>query len=103
MRRALSWLLLAGWLGVAAGASAFDWVPSEQEIQKYRQSWNPLSNGPLMIVGVDIQPKGQWLVHPYVFSQISQHEYRNRFTFASEREGSRSGHAYAVQPLVGMA
>jgi hypothetical protein len=81
----------------------FDWVPSEAEIQKYRESWNPLSNGPMMIPGVDIQPKGQWLLHPYLFTQMSERQYGNDLRFASERERSSSGHLYALQPLIGSA
>ncbi len=81
----------------------FDWTPSDEEIQKYRQSWNPLSNGPVMIPGVDIQPKGQWLLHPYLFTQISERQFGNDLRFASGRERSSSGHLYSLQPLIGMA
>jgi hypothetical protein len=53
--------------------------------------------------GVDIQPKGQWLLHPYLFTQMSEREYGNDLRFASERERSSSGHLYALQPLIGLA
>ena len=90
-------------LGDCGELLGFEWTPSEVQINKYRQSWNPLSNGPVMLPGVDIQPKGQWLLHPYIFSQISERQFGNDLRFASERERSSSGHLYSVQPLVGMA
>jgi hypothetical protein len=30
------------------------WVPTEEEIQKYRSSWNPFSHGPILNTGIDI-------------------------------------------------
>ncbi len=51
-------------------AQAWDWVPTDEEIKKYRQGWNPFSNGPMFISGVDIHPKGQFTAHPFIFSQI---------------------------------
>jgi hypothetical protein len=93
-----TWLLVAPVIGVA-----FDWTPSVEEIQRYRKTWNPLSNGPMMLPGVDIQPKGQWLLHPYIFSQVSERQYGNDLRFATGKERSSSGHLYSVQPLVGLA
>src|ERR1041384_315992 len=83
-------------------ALAFDWVPSDAEIQKYRRSWNPFSEGPLLIQSVDIHPQGQLSVRPFVFSQISEHSYGNRLSFPTDR---RNGpvHLYAVAPLVTVA
>ena len=50
----LLWITLGLAVSVPAKALALDWVPTDQEIQKYRQSWNPLSNGPIFISGVDV-------------------------------------------------
>lgn len=58
-------------------AQAFDWVPTDEEIQKYRKSWNPLSNGPIFVSGVDIHPQGQLTVHPFIFSRISEKQFGN--------------------------
>ncbi|MGH7206937.1 MAG: hypothetical protein ACREI2_12100 [Nitrospiraceae bacterium] len=79
---------------------ALDWVPSQEEIQKYRRSWNPLSNGPMFISGVDIHPKGQFTAHPFVFSQISEKRFGNQFTV--DRTTSQT-HSYQIAPLVTMA
>ncbi|MGH7230574.1 MAG: hypothetical protein ACREJU_04355, partial [Nitrospiraceae bacterium] len=46
-------------LGSPTLLDAFDWVPSDEEIRKYRRSWNPFSHGPVLLSAVDIQPKGQ--------------------------------------------
>lgn len=78
-------------------ARAFDWVPSEVEIQKYRQSWNPLSNGPIFISGVDIHPKGQLTVHPFLFTQISEQRFGSDLTV--DRPPSPT-HSYQLNPLV---
>ncbi|HEU4683496.1 MAG TPA: hypothetical protein VFS39_03225, partial [Nitrospira sp.] len=48
--------------------SAFSLVPTDEEITKYRQSWNPFSEGPLLIQSVDIHPQGQLSVRPFLFS-----------------------------------
>jgi hypothetical protein len=93
-------LLLGVGLLFSFPVRAFDWVPSQEEIQKYRQSWNPLSNGPIFISGVDIHPKGQFTVHPFVFSQISEKQFGNDLTV--NRESSPT-HSYQVAPLVTMA
>ena len=78
-------------------ASAFDWVPTEEEIRKYRQSWNPFSHGPMLIQPSDIQPKGQSSIRYFVFSQVGEHSYGNQLVPVTER---RSGpvHLYAVSP-----
>jgi len=38
----LSVIVLCSALTVS-GEQAFDWVPSDKDIQRYRQSWNPLA------------------------------------------------------------
>jgi len=86
-------LLLAGLLilvqfGIPSLLAAFEWVPSEEEIRKYRRSWNPFSHGPVLISAVDIQPKGQLHIRPFIFSQIGEGSYGNRLTlFTEARDG----------------
>ncbi|MBI4401421.1 MAG: hypothetical protein HY581_07310 [Nitrospirae bacterium] len=75
---------------------AWTWVPSEQEIGKYRRSWNPFSHGPILHTAVDIQPKGQYLLRPFIFSQIGEHSFDNRLRFFSERQNGPV-HLYSVQ------
>jgi hypothetical protein len=93
-------LVLLGVTVIAAGtAQAVEWVPSDEEIQKYRRSWNPFSEGPLLLQAVDIHPKGQLSVRPFVFSQISEHSYGNRLSTPVDRKSGPS-HLYSVAPLV---
>lgn len=83
----------------AGVASAWEWVPSDEEIQKYRKSWNPLSEGPLLIQSVDIHPKGQLSVRPFVFSLVSEKSYGNTLSLPNNRKDGPV-HTYAVSPLV---
>lgn len=98
--RAVTLLVIA--LPPVAGhdrAQAFDWTPSNEEIAKYRKSWNPFSEGPLLIQSVDIHPKGQLSVRPFLFSQISEKSYGNQLTTPVDAKNG-STHLYSVQPLV---
>jgi hypothetical protein len=72
-------------------------VPTEEEIQKYRHSWNPFSHGPILNTGIDIQPKGQFLIQPFVFSEFGHQQYPNRLT--TDSVDSRF-HLRAVAPTV---
>ncbi|MCW5778512.1 MAG: hypothetical protein KIT71_03340 [Nitrospira sp.] len=96
----LLWITLGLAVSVPAKALALDWVPTDQEIQKYRQSWNPLSNGPIFISGVDVHPQGQFTVHPFIFSQISEKQFGNDLTTNST---SSPVHSYQIAPVVTMA
>lgn len=96
---ALAAALLSLALATGTPASAFDWTPSDEEIQHYRRSWNPFSEGPLLIQSVDIHPKGQLSVRPFLFSQISEHSYGNTLSAPGNRKNG-SSHLYAVSPLV---
>lgn len=84
------------------GAYAFDWVPTDEEIKKYRQSWNPFSEGPLLIQSVDIHPQGQLSVRPFFFSQVSEKSYGNTLSFPTDAKNGPV-HTYAIQPLVTLA
>ncbi|MEC4889896.1 MAG: hypothetical protein RI101_07525 [Nitrospira sp.] len=81
---------------------AFDWVPTDEDIKKYRQSWNPLSHGPILLQSVDTQPKGQLSIREFFFSQISESSFGNRLSFATD---SKNGpvHLYQISPSVNAA
>lgn len=79
---------------------AWDWVPTDQEIQRYQKSWNPLSNGPIFLSGVDIHPQGQFTIHPFIFSQISEKRFGNQLT---NHRTPDSVHSYQVAPVLTMA
>lgn len=83
-------------LALTPSADAWDWVPSNEEIQKYRQSWNPFSHGPILHTAVDLQPEGQYLLRPFIFSQIGEHSFDNQLRFFSDRK-SGPVHLYSVQ------
>jgi len=97
-------LLFAGTLQLhfPLSAHSFDWVPTDEEIKKYRQSWNPVSEGPLLIQAVDIHPQGQLSVRPFFFSQVSEKSYGNTLSFPTAAKGGPV-HTYAIQPLVTLA
>lgn len=100
MRIILSFSLLASVsLLLEPFASAFDWVPTDEEIKKYRQSWNPFSEGPLLMQSVDIHPQGQFSVRPFLFSSISENSYGNKLSFPTDRRDDPV-HTYSVSPLV---
>jgi hypothetical protein len=80
----------------AKSVFAWSWVPSDEEIQKYRQSWNPFSHGPLLQQSVDIMPQGQWSIRPFIFSQIAEHSFGNRFSSTIDRKDGPV-HLYSVQ------
>jgi hypothetical protein len=82
-----------------ARASAWELVPTEAEIQKYRKSWNPFSHGPILLQAVDIQPKGQFSARPFLFTQVGERSFGNQLSFASD---DRAGpvHLYALNPSV---
>lgn len=78
---------------------AFEWTPSDEEIQRYRKSWNPFSHGPILLQAVDIQPKGQLSVRPFLFSQLGEHSYGNRFSLVTDRTNGPV-HLYSLAPSV---
>jgi len=78
---------------------AFDWVPTDEALRKYRESWNPFSEGPLLIQSVDIHPQGQLSVRPFLFSSISEKSYGNTLSLPRDAKNGPT-HTYAVNPLV---
>ncbi len=91
--------LMAGELLSPTLTWAWQWVPSDGEIQKYRQSWNPFSHGPILLQAVDIQPKGQFSLREFLFTQIGERSFGNQLEFAT---GSKPGpvHLYSLAPSV---
>lgn len=83
--------------GAPPSAHGFEWVPSPEEIQKYRRSWNPFSHGPILNTGVDIQPKGQYLIQPFVFGQVGHEQFDNKLTTHSS---DAQTHLRAVAPTL---
>ncbi len=43
-------------------AAAIDWVPTAEELAKYRSSWNPPTNGTSFTSSADVTRQGQWFV-----------------------------------------
>ena len=80
-------------------AHSFDWVPTDEEIRKYRQTWNPLSHGPMLLQAVDTQPKGQLSIREFLFSQIGESSFGNHLSGPSD---SKNGpvHLYQVSPSI---
>jgi hypothetical protein len=76
---------------------AFEWVPSNEEILTYRKSWNPLSNGPILLTAVDINPKGQFHSQYFVFGEIGHQMFDNKLT---THLNDSSFHLTAVEPLL---
>jgi len=58
-------------LASPASTLAFDWFPSDQEMQKFRHSWNPQTHGPLLVSPADLQSKGRWLLWSFAYGQIT--------------------------------
>jgi hypothetical protein len=81
---ALTVLFIVVGLTLPAVAGSFDWVPTDQEIKNYRQSWNPLSHGPILLQAVDTQPKGQLSVREFLFSQFGDSSFGNQLQFATQ-------------------
>lgn len=71
---ALVWTLVFGPAGVG---SAFDWFPTDQEMQKFHRSWNPLTHGPLLISPADLQAKGRWLLWSFAYGELTSRRFGN--------------------------
>lgn len=78
-------------------SQTLQWVPTQEEIRKYRQSWNPLSNGPILLSAVDIDPAGQFHSQYFVFGEIGHQSFSN--TLSTHMTNS-SLHLTAVEPLL---
>jgi len=98
LRNLLALILLSA-IALPPQSSALDWVPTEEEIRKYRQSWNPLSHGPVLLQAVDIQPKGQLSIREFLFSQTGSSSFGNHLSGPTD---SKSGpvQLYQVSPSI---
>jgi len=55
------------------------WPASPEAVEQYRKSWNPLAAGPMLNPAIDIQPKGQTVIHPYFFAETGHQRFGNTF------------------------
>jgi hypothetical protein len=80
-------------------AWSWEWVPSVEDMTKYRQSWNPFSHGPVLLQAVDIQPKGQFSFREFLFTQVGETSFGNTLQFPTE---ARRGpvHLYSMAPSI---
>jgi len=53
---------------------AFDWVPTDEELAKYRQAWNPPTHGTTLTGSADVSRQGHWFVRAYVQGMIGSGE-----------------------------
>jgi len=83
----------------AQKGQAFDWVPTDADILKYRYSWNPLSNGPILLTSVDINPKEQFHMQVFGFGETGHQQFDNKLT--THRSDAPS-HLNAFEPLMVM-
>ena len=63
--------------------SALDWVPTDQEMAKYRESWNPPTHGTTFTSSADVARQGQWYVRAYVQGMIGSGEFQTTPTLKS--------------------
>ena len=69
-------LILAHWIP----AAALDWVPTNEEMAKYRNSWNPPTHGTSFTSSADVTRQGQWFVRAYVQGMIGSGETQRTST-----------------------
>ncbi len=72
-----TWLLTGS---IASPAGAWDWFPTDQEMQRFRQSWNPLTHGPLLLSPADLQAEGRWLFWSFAYGQVTDGRFGNTMT-----------------------
>ena len=65
-------------------SSTLDRLPTDEGIKKYRQSWNPLSYGSVLLQAVDTQPKGQPLLREFLFLHIRESNFGNRLSLLTD-------------------
>ena len=68
---------------VSDSGAAFDWAPTDQELEKYRASWNPHTHGATLTVNADTVPKGRLVFRGFVFSEIGNGQFENQLTTQS--------------------
>ena len=85
LRSVVAWSVLAALFILThwTRASALDWVPTDQEMAKYRQSWNPPTHGTTYTSSADLVRQGQWYVRAYVQGMIGSGESQTTATSKS--------------------
>ena len=51
---------------IESGIRLRGWVPTDEEMAKYRQSWNPPTHGTSLTSSADVARQGQWYMRAYV-------------------------------------
>jgi hypothetical protein len=69
-------LVAANW----SVGSAFDWVPTDDELNRYHKSWNPRTHGANYSEDADLVLQGQWSIRTYVQGQIGHGNFENNST-----------------------
>lgn len=87
-------VIMGGVLGLGSPRAG---AATEEEIAKYRKIWNPFSAGPQLVSSADVQPKGQFFVRPYVYSEFTYGQFGNTWSAASR---SLSRQLSAINPQV---
>lgn len=70
-------LTVAAVLWLHAPAFGIDWVPTDAEMTRYRESWNPPTHGTTFTSSADVTRQGQWYVRAYVQGQIGSGQYES--------------------------
>ena len=81
----------------SSASQTLQWVPTQEEVRKYRDSWNPLSNGPILLSAVDINPAGQFHSQYFVFGEVAHQSFGG---ILSTHMTNSSLHLTAVEPLL---
>ncbi|BCA55651.1 hypothetical protein W02_27910 [Nitrospira sp. KM1] len=79
-RTALFTLTILLGCGNLSSTFGLDWVPTQEELMRYRQSWNPPTHGTSFTSSADVSRKGQWFVRLYVQGQIGTGNFEHNTT-----------------------
>jgi len=83
-------------------ASALGRVPTDEEIKKYRRSWNPPYRGSVLLQAVDTQPNVQLSIREFLFSHIGKSSFGNRLNLPTDSK-NESVDLYQVSPSINTA
>jgi len=64
---------------LSTAAAAFDWFPTDEDMQRFRRSWNPQTHGPLLISPADVQAQGKWLFWSFAYGELTQRRFGEAF------------------------
>jgi hypothetical protein len=94
---ALSIFLAIGLEVLTVSAPSVALATLEEDIARYRKIWNPFSAGPELVSAADVQPKGQFFIRPYFYSEFSYGQFGNTWSATSR---SLSRQLSAINPQV---